>query len=144
MSYPRVSYSMSENGLLFASFSRLHSKYNTPYVPTLFICLISILFVWTGSFSVLLAINVFAGRILECFVCLSLLVLRKKRPDLNRPLKMPGYPLTTILAIVVTFVICMTCSLDQMLKSIALMATSIPAYLLFKVLVKQSQKEKQE
>lgn len=132
MSYPRVSYSMSRNGLMFRSFGKLHEKYNTPYIPTLAICLISLFFVWTGTFGTLLAINVFAGRILECVVCLSLLVLRRKKPDMVRPLKMPGYPITTILAIVITFVICMTCSKVQMLKSLGLMAISIPAYYLFK------------
>lgn len=140
MSYPRVSYSMSENGLMFKSFGKLHEKFNTPYIPTLFICLMGIIFVWTGSFSVLLGINVFAGRILECVVCLSLLVLRKKKPDMVRPLKMPGYPVTTILAIAITFVICMTCSADQMLKSICLMATSIPAYFIFKALDNRNQR----
>ena len=134
MSYPRVSYSMSQNGLMFKFFGKLHEKYNTPYVPTLFICLIALIFVWTGSFSTLLAINVFAGRILECVVCLSLLVLRKKKPDMALPLQMPGYPVTTILAIVITFVICMTCSGTQMLQSICLMLTSIPAYFIFRAL----------
>ena len=137
MSYPRVSYSMSQNGLMFKSFGRLHNRYNTPYIPTLFICLTALIFVWTGSFGTLLGINVFAGRILECIVCLSLLVLRKKKPDMSRPLKMPGYPVTTILAIAVTFIICMTCSGIQMIKSIGLMATSIPAYFIFRTLDKK-------
>lgn len=132
MSYPRVSYAMANNQLMFPAFGKLHEKYNTPYVPTLFICLLSLIFVWTGTFGVLLGINVFAGRILECFVCLSLLVLRKKQPNLERPLKMPGYPVTTILAIVITAAICCTCSSAQILKSLGLMATSIPAYFLFR------------
>ena len=137
MSYPRVSYSMSQNGLMFKSFGRLHNRYNTPYIPTLFICLTALIFVWTGSFGTLLGINVFAGRILECIVCLSLLVLRKKKPDMSRPLKMPGYPVTTVLAIAVTFIICMTCSGLQMIKSIGLMATSIPAYFIFRAMDKK-------
>jgi len=137
MSYPRVSYSMSQNGLMFPAFGKLHEKYNTPYIPTLIICLMALIFVWTGSFGTLLGINVFAGRILECIVCLSLLVLRKKRPDMVRPLKMPGYPVTTILAIVVTLIICMTCSSTQILKSLGLMATSIPAYFIFKSITRK-------
>lgn len=138
MSYPRVDYSMANSGLIFKSFGKLHEKYNTPYISTLFICLMSLIFVWTGSFGVLLGINVFAGRILECFVCLSLIVLRKKKPDMVRPTKMPGYPVTAILAVVITFAICMTCSGEQMLKSICLMATSIPAYFIFKALSKNN------
>lgn len=132
MSYPRVSYAMALNQLMFPTFGKLHDKYNTPYIPTLFICLLSLIFVWTGTFGTLLGINVFAGRILECFVCLSLLVLRRKKPDMNRPLKMPGYPVTTILAIVITGAICMTCSGAQIAKSLGLMATSIPAYFIFR------------
>lgn len=138
MSYPRVSYAMANHQLMFPAFGKLHEKYNTPFVPTLFICLLSLIFVWTGTFGVLLGINVFAGRILECFVCLSLMVLRKKQPNLERPLKMPGYPFTTILAIVITAAICCTCSGAQILKSLALMATSIPAYFLFRVIGKRA------
>lgn len=138
MSYPRVSYSMSQNGLMFQSFGKLHKTFYTPYVPTLFICLVALIFVWTGSFSTLLGINVFAGRILECVVCLSLLVLRKKKPDMSRPLKMPGYPVTTVLAIVTTFSICMTCSGSQMIKSLGLMSTSVPAYFIFKTFARNA------
>lgn len=141
MSYPRVAYSMSNKGLMFKAFGKLHEKYNTPYITTIFICSIALIFVWTGSFGTLLGINVFAGRMLECVVCSSLLVLRKKRPDLERPLKMPGYPVTTILAIVITLVICMSCSQTQIFKSLGLMATSIPAYFVFKALNKDKAKE---
>ena len=87
MSYPRVSYSMSQKGLMFKPFGKLHEKYNTPYIPTLFICLIALIFVWTGSFGTLLGINVFAGRILECVVCSSLLVLRKKKTGYGTSVK---------------------------------------------------------
>ncbi len=127
---------------MFPAFGKLHEKYNTPYITTVFICLMSLIFVWTGTFGTLLGINVFAGRILECFVCLSLIVLRKKRPDMVRPTKMPGYPVTTVLAIVITAAICATCSGTQILKSLALMATSIPAYFIFKKFVEDKAPKK--
>lgn len=48
---------------------------------------------------------------------LIITMLRKKKPDMRRPNKMPGYPVTTILAIVITCAICLTCSGEQMLKA---------------------------
>ena len=63
---------------MFKAFGKLHKKYNTPYVPMIFICLLSLIFVWTGSFGTLLGINVFGGRMLKCVVCSSLLVLERR------------------------------------------------------------------
>lgn len=83
----RVLFALAQSGHVPAVFSRVHPKYQTPYVGILTIgalCLIAPLFgrtilVWlinSGSFAVTIAF---------LFVAVSFLTLRKREPDMPRP-----------------------------------------------------------
>ena len=83
----------------------------------------------------LLLMGIFVARILECLVAISLIVLRFRQPGLERPLKMWGYPISTVVAVLLTGYLVTKVDHPQMLSGAILMATSIPAYLLFKYVV---------
>ena len=89
----------------------------------------------------LLMTSTFVSRLCEVAVALSLIVLRRKKPDLDRPFKMWGYPVTTILAAVVTFVLVCNVAPAQIKNSLILMATSIPAFFIFRATVGKKAKE---
>jgi len=132
MTFPRVAYAMSEDNMMFGFFSKLHPKYGTPYVTIVTFGVLSLMFLWTGSFSTLLMLSVFAARFLECIVALCLFALRKKFPDLPRPTKMPGYPVTTVITICITSYLVSLVDPPQILSGIMLMMSSLPAYYIFK------------
>jgi APA family basic amino acid/polyamine antiporter len=97
----RVFYTMSTDGLLPKIFSDLHPKYSTPYKSNL------ILFVFVGLFAAFLPESV-AGDLTSIgtlfafvVVCIGVMILRKKQPDLIRPFKTPLVPLVPILGIIV-------------------------------------------
>lgn len=136
MGLPRVAFAMSRDGLLFDFFSTVHERYKTPYVSIFLYCLVAVGFVWTGTFMTLLLMGVFVARVLETIVAISLMVLRRKRPDLERPLKMWGYPYTTFLVVLLTGYLVTKVDRPLMLQGILLALTSIPAYLIFKYVVK--------
>lgn len=131
MGLPRVAFAMSRENLLFKSFSKLHLKYETPYITILVYGIVAIFFVWTGTFMSLLLMGVFVSRLLECLVAMTLIILRKKKPEINRPLKMWGYPITTILAIIITGYLVTLVDPLQIKNGALLMLTSIPAYFVF-------------
>lgn len=131
LSLPRVAYAMAENRMMFPFFAKLHPKYKTPYVTILVYATVAVMFVWTGNFMTFLMMSTFVGCLSEVAVCLALFVLRKKQPDLERPFKMWGYPVTAILATVVTFILVCSVSPQEMRSGGFLMLTSIPAYLIF-------------
>ncbi len=135
MGLPRVSFAMSRDKLLFDFFGKIHPKYGTPYISIIIFTIASLFFIWTGTFMSLLLMGVFVSRSLECVVALSLIVLRKKRPDIERPLKMWGYPVTAILAILITGYLVTLVEPQRMKEGALLMASSIPAYFIFKYLV---------
>jgi len=101
MGQSRVFYTMSSDGLLPKAFSDLHPKFRTPYKSNL------ILFVFVGLFAGFLPESV-AGDLTSIgtllafvLVCLGVIILRKRDPNLVRPFKTPLVPLVPILGIIV-------------------------------------------
>jgi len=92
---------MSLDGLLPSVFSHLHPKFQTPYKSNL------ILFVFVGIFagfipgSVAGDLTSFGTLFAFVIVCLGILIMRKKNPEIPRPFKTPLVPLVPILGMIV-------------------------------------------
>ncbi len=88
----RVFYAMSRDGLLPPVFSRIHPRFRTPFVPTL--ATGAVVAIPAALFPIgVLGHMVNIGTLLAfAIVCGSVIVLRIRRPDLERPFKAPGYP----------------------------------------------------
>ena len=61
MGPPRVVYAMSKDNMLFGFFSKLHPKFNTPYITLIIFGVVAIFFLWTGSFMTLLMMGTFVS-----------------------------------------------------------------------------------
>jgi APA family basic amino acid/polyamine antiporter len=101
MGQSRVFYTMASDGLLPKVFSDLHPRFRTPYKSNI------ILFVFVGLFAAFVPGSV-AGDLTSIgtlfafvLVCLGVMILRKKDPNLNRPFKAPLVPLVPILGMIV-------------------------------------------
>lgn len=140
MSMPRVAFTMGRSGLFPPFFSKVHPKFETPYCSIITYFVISLILLWSGTFGTLLTMVVFIGKISEFLVATSLLVLRKKRPDMIRPVKVPLYPFTVILSVLLTVYIACLVPFNKILWSFAFCATSVPAYLIFAVIKKRAAK----
>lgn len=92
MGQPRIFFSMSNDGLLPPFFGKVHPRYKTPYLSTILTGGIAMLV--AGIFPIgLLGELVSIGTLLAfTIVCLGVLVLRYKRPEINRPFKAPLFP----------------------------------------------------
>lgn len=139
MSMPRVAFNMGRTGLFPEFFGKIHPKFDTPYCAIITYFCIAMILLWTGSFGTLLMMVVFIGKITEFLVATSLIVLRKKRPDLNRPVKVPFYPVTVIISIALTVYLATLVSTKNILYSLIFCATSVPAYLIFAMLRKRKE-----
>jgi APA family basic amino acid/polyamine antiporter len=94
---PRIFFTMSIDGLLPPVFSRVHKKFKTPYVSTIMTG--SVAMVLSGILPIsILGELVSIGTLLAfVIVCVSVIVLRKKRPDFHRPFRTPWVPVVPIL-----------------------------------------------
>ncbi|MDU3241484.1 MAG: amino acid permease [Clostridiales bacterium] len=112
-------------------FKKLHPKYKTPHITILVYAAGAVIFIWTGNFMTFLMMSTFVGCLSEVTVCIALIVLRKKQPNLERSFKMWGYPVTAILATAITLILVFSVSTQEMISGGFLMLTSVPAYLIF-------------
>lgn len=96
----RVFYAMGKDGLLPKSFSDLHSKYKTPYKANLVILII------VGAFAAFVPGDIVGdmtsiGTLFAfVLVCVAVIILRKKEPDMPREFKTPWVPLVPILGVI--------------------------------------------
>jgi basic amino acid/polyamine antiporter, APA family len=99
---PRVVYAMAKAGQFPSIAARLSRGAGTPVVATVLQTGVALLLLWTGSFENLI---IYAGFGLSIFASLavsSIYVLRWKRPEMHRPFRTPGYPVTPAVFLVVT------------------------------------------
>jgi len=82
----------------------VHSKFKTPANALLFNALLGILIIFSGKTAQIIIISVFGAISLYMLSMLSLLKLRKTDTAMSRPFKVPFYPLTPLLALVLAFV----------------------------------------
>lgn len=97
----RVFYSMSKDGLLPRVFSALHPKFKTPYKANLFILLLVGLFAAFVPGDIVGDMTSIGTLFAFILVCVAVIVLRKKEPDLPRQFKTPWVPVVPILGIIV-------------------------------------------
>jgi APA family basic amino acid/polyamine antiporter len=90
MGQPRIFYSMAQDGLLPKVFAKVHPKFQTPYMGTIYVGVFACLL--AGFLPIgLLGELVSMGTLLAfATVSIGVLVLRKSRPDLPRPFRVPA------------------------------------------------------
>lgn len=89
MAQPRIFYTMSRDGLLPKVFGRVHPRFQTPYMGTIIVGVVAAAL--AGFLPIgLLGEMVSMGTLLAfATVCAGVLILRKTRPELARPFKVP-------------------------------------------------------
>jgi basic amino acid/polyamine antiporter, APA family len=96
---------------------------------------VTLVLLWTGTFE---RIVVYASVGLSLFSMLSMssiFVLRWKRPDLDRPFRTPGYPVTPALYLILTAVLTGAAFWQRPLVSAAALASiiaGVPFYYIWK------------
>jgi APA family basic amino acid/polyamine antiporter len=97
----RVFYSMANDGLLPPLFSQIHPRFRTPWKSNVLL----MVFVSLGAaFTPIARLgNLTSIGTLFAFVlvCIAIIIMRKKEPDLPRPFKTPMVPLVPILGVIV-------------------------------------------
>ena len=98
----RVIYSMAKRGELPQQIAKLN-KGGSPYYALLLMCLLSLVLVWSTELRELLE-SVGTLVILTTGVAvLGVIVLRIQKPNINRPVKLPFFPLPPIVFLCLTF-----------------------------------------
>ncbi len=125
---PRIFYAMSKDGLLPERFARIHPRFKTPYYSTILTG--SVAFVLAGILPInILGELVSIGTLLAfAIVCIGIIFLRVKRPELKRPFRTPFVPLVPILGAGICLIQMYSLPLDTWLRLIIWMAIGMLIY----------------
>jgi basic amino acid/polyamine antiporter, APA family len=105
LSGARVYYAMAKDGLFFRNVARLHPTYKTPAVSLMVQMVWACLLCVSGSYGQLLDYIIFAVLVFYILTIVGLFVLRRTRPDAERPYRAIGYPILPIVYIVMALFI---------------------------------------
>lgn len=128
---PRMYFAMARDGVFFRSLAEVHPRFGTPALAVAVSAAWAALLATSGTFEQLFTYVVFASWIFAALAAASVFVLRRRRPDLARPFRVPGYPVTPALfiaaaaAIVVNTIVARPV---QALIGLAIVATGVPAH----------------
>jgi len=98
LGYSRVPYAAALDGNYFKAFSRVHRKHRFPHVSLLVLGSVAVVFCFFKLVDVIAALVVI--RIMVQFLAqtIGVIVLRVRKPDMERPFRMWLYPLPAVLA----------------------------------------------
>ena len=134
MQTPRILYGLSRDGLFLSGAAAVNHR-GTPTIALMVGTVTEIVLVASGTFEKLLAITAFFWVVMYGSGFISLLVLRTREPDVPRPFMAWGYPWTTLVVVVLSFVFLVGVIISDTTNSIyalTVVAISYPAYLIVK------------
>jgi basic amino acid/polyamine antiporter, APA family len=131
---PRVYFAQARDGLFFRRFGEIQPQYQTPGFAILAQSAWAIVLLVSGSYETLLDYAMFALWLSYGLMVAGVIILRRKQPDLPRPYRMWGYPVTPVLFLAITGWFLINMLLTRPVPSLAgllLIATGIPVYLVW-------------
>jgi len=127
----RVPYAAAREGYFFRAVARVDPKHRTPGVSIAVLSAWASLLVLTGKYDDLFNLVIFASWILYGMTAAAVIVLRVKRPDLERPYRTLGYPLVPALFVAAAFILLLSTAIDrprESLMGIGLILLGLPFY----------------
>ena len=131
---PRVLYAMASAGQFPAFAGRLTPAAGTPAFATALQTMATLIFLWIGSLASLVGYASVGLAIFSMLAVSAVYVLRWKRPELARPFRTPGYPVTPAVYLIVTGALTLASFTRQPLVStyaIMSILAGIPVYYLW-------------
>jgi len=125
---PRIFFSMAKDGLLPPLFAKVHTRYKTPYVSTLVTGFIAMIVAGILPINILGELVSIGTLLAFAIVCTGIIVLRVKRPDIERTFKTPFVPLVPILGAGICILQMASLPLDTWLRLIIWMAIGFAIY----------------
>jgi len=130
---PRVAYAMARAGQFPEIAGRISSR-GTPAIATALQVAWSLVLLWTASFDAILQYSGVGLAIFSMLTVSAVYILRKRRPDLPRPFRTPGYPIVPAIYLVGTGLLVAAVIKERpIVSSVSLfsIAAGVPVYYLW-------------
>jgi APA family basic amino acid/polyamine antiporter len=130
LSGARVYYAMSKDGLFFKRASELN-KHDVPGFALWVQCVWACVLCLSGTYGDLLDYATFVSLLFYIVTITGIFALRRKEPNAERPYKIPAYPFTPIVYIVLASLVCLILLYTKSgntVRGLVIVAIGIPIY----------------
>jgi APA family basic amino acid/polyamine antiporter len=128
MGQSRIFYTMSKDGLLPKWAATIHPRYKTPWISTIIVGVSVAIFSGLIPISVLGQLVSIGTLLAFIIVCIAVLILRARRPDLPRAFRTPWSPFVPIAGIAISLLLMASLPLDTWLRLIVWLALGFAIY----------------
>jgi APA family basic amino acid/polyamine antiporter len=134
----RVYYAMARDRLFFRSAGVLHPVHRTPAPALVAQAVWTCVLCLSGTYSQLLDYVIFAAVLFYMLTAIGLFVLRARRPDAERPVRVPGYPWVPALYVMLTGIVCVNLLVQKpqyTWPGLGIVALGVPVYFIWRSMV---------
>src|SRR5882724_1911366 len=127
----RIPFAMARDGVFFQFAQRIHPTFRTPSGSLIFLGSIGAVLALSGTYEELYALFVFAVWIFFALTAIALLRLRKTEPDLTRPYRAWGYPVTPLIFLIAAIALTANLWMVRPVRSslgLAVLLAGVPFY----------------
>ena len=139
LTYSRQLFSLAREQYLPSALAKLHPRFQTPNTALIVGAVIGIIAIFSGKTNELIIFSVLGAIVMYIISMISLFVLRKKEPMLERPYKAPFYPFFPVVALLLSVVCLVSIVYYNPMLSVLFFAVLIVLLLLFVVSGKHKQ-----
>ncbi|MGN6495029.1 MAG: ethanolamine permease [Agriterribacter sp.] len=119
-------------------FGKVHPKFKTPANALLFNMVIGIIALLTGKTGQIITIACFGALSLYIFSMVTVIVLRKKQPLLERPFRVPLYPYFPFTALIIAIISLVAITTLNIAVALVYFGILLASYIWFHFFVKKS------
>jgi APA family basic amino acid/polyamine antiporter len=133
---PRIYQAMASDRLFFEPLGRIDATTRVPVIGLVAQAIVATVEFLSGSFGQLLAFAMFSIVTFSTLAVAAVFVLRMRRPDTERPVRVPGYPIVPAIFVLINGWLLWSeltgPYLVDALIGLAIVATGVPAYAVFR------------
>jgi amino acid transporter len=135
MTGPRIFFAMADRGLFFRGIARVSPRYQSPSVAIWLATALGVVYVLLNNFQQLAEKFILGIWPFYALAVAAVYVLRRKRPDLERPYRAWGYPVIPALFLLASLAMVLNALWTQPVDTgitFSIILAGVPAYLLWR------------
>jgi APA family basic amino acid/polyamine antiporter len=128
---PRMTYAMGRDMARLSRLASVHPKYGTPHVSVAVSTVLGIAFLWNHTFEQLAESYILGSWPFYILCAVGFFLLRRRRPELPRPFRTPGYPVIPAFFLVSATAMVINAAADDPRRAVLgslLILSSVPVY----------------